>query len=651
MSTIPADSIVNVVPSVLAAGGTGTTGIGLILSHNSRLPIGAVQNFPDEQAVSTFFGPSDPLVGEAAFYFDGFVGASILPSSLLMAQFNQVPVAAYLRGGNVSGLTLPQLQAISGSLDITIDGVAHNASAINLSSATSFSNAASTIQSGINGSLATLASGTGVIAAETATITGSISGYVLNVTAVTGTVYPGSTLSGTGVTSGTLVGNQISGTPGGIGTYAVSIAQTVTSESITSSYGQLTVSGSVTGAFAVGQLLSGTGVQANTLITALISGTGGDGTYVVNNNTAVGSTTISSTGADAVVSYDSVSGAFVVTSGNTGAVSTIAFATGSIAASLELTSATGATLSQGANVSTPAAFMTALLTQNSAWANFMTHFDPDAGSGNVEKQAFAAWKNTARGGNKYAYFCWDPDASPAASDDASSSLGQILKANGDSGTLLLWEGTNATGDDTGLCAFALGLAASINYAAVNGRTDFAFRQGANLTANVTDPTTAANLLANGYCFYGAYGSANAPYIWLQNGQITGPFAWADSYQTQIWLNSFFQTALLTLFETALSVPFTVAGIALIEQTLQTVIAQADSFGAFAPNTLTSGQIAEVNNAAGASIAGALQSNGYYLQINLPSQVVQAARGPWPMTFWYIDRNSVQSIDLSSVLVQ
>ena len=651
MSTIPADTIVNVVPSVLAAGGTGTTGIGLLLSHNTRLPVGTVQNFASQPAVSAFFGASDALVGAAGYYFAGFVGSSIQPSSLLMAQFNQTQVSAYLRGGNISGLTLAQLQAISGSLDVVIDGIAHNAASINLSSATSFSNAASTIQTGINGSLATIASATGVIAAESATITGSISGYILTVTATTGTLYPGSVLSGTGVTAGTVLGNQLSGTAGGIGTYAVSVAQTVTSESITAAYGQLTVSGSVTGAFAVGLELAGSGVAAGTIVIALGTGTGADGTYFVNNNTAVSSTTISATGINATVTYDSVSGAFVITSGLTGSVSTIAFATGSIAASLALTSATGATLSQGANVQTPSAFMTALLTQNSAWANWMTHFDPDAGSGNVVKQQFAAWKNTARGGNKYGYFCWDPDASPAASSDAASSLGQILKANGDSGTLLAWEGTNTTGIDTGLCAFVLGLAASINYEAVNGRTDFAFRQGSNEVANVTDINTATNLLANGYCFYGAYGAANAPYIWFQNGQITGPFIWADSYQTQIWLNNFFQSALLTLFQNALSVPFTIAGISLIEQTLQTVIQQAASFGAFAPNTLTPAQIAAVNNSAGASIAGALQSQGYYLQINLPSQTVQTARGPWPMTFWWIDRNSVQSIDLSSVLVQ
>ena len=473
----------------------------------------------------------------------------------------------------------------------------------------------------------------------------------MTVTAVaSGTVVTGATISGTGVTGTPEITGQISGTLGGIGVYSISVSQgTITSETISGTYGQLTVSGSVTGDFAVGQTLAGTGVAASTIITQLGTGVGGDGTYFVNNNTAVSSTTISGAGTPAVVTYDSVSGAFVITSGIIGTPSTAAFATGAVSATLLLTSATGAVLSQGAAAATPAAFMTALVTTNSSWVNFMTNFDPDGSNGNTVKQEFAAWKNTAQGGNRFGYFCWDPDESPAASTDAASSLGQILKANGDSGTLLIWEGGVTT--DNGLCAFALGLAASINYQQTNGRTDFAFRAQAGLIANVSDPTTAANLLANGYCFYGAYGSATANFIWLQNGQITGPFSWADSYQTQVWLNTFFQTQLLTLFQNSLSVPFTPAGATLIEQTCQVVIVAGLAFGAFAPNTLTASQIVQVNAAAGANIANALQSQGYYLQVIIPSQIVQAARGPWDITFWWIDRESVQSINLSSVLVQ
>ncbi|MFL9904283.1 baseplate J/gp47 family protein [Paraburkholderia fungorum] len=63
-------------------------------------------------------------------------------------------------------------------------------------------------------------------------ITGSISGLTLTVTAAGGSLAAGQVLSGPGIVAGTQIGNQLSGTPGGTGTYAVSNAQTVASQSI-----------------------------------------------------------------------------------------------------------------------------------------------------------------------------------------------------------------------------------------------------------------------------------------------------------------------------------------------------------------------------------------------------------------------------------
>jgi hypothetical protein len=655
LSTIPASTIVSVTPSVISAGGTGLTGTGLVLTRNTRVPTGTVQSFGSAAAVAAYFGATDPLATTAAIYFAGFNGATILPSALLMAQFNQTAVAAYLRGGNVSGLSLAQLQAISGTLTMSVDGYSRAAGTVSLTAATSFSSAATIIQNALNAAAPNEASVTGSIAAGSSVFTGSVAGYVLTVTSVTsGSIVLGGALGGTGVAASTLITSQLSGSVGGIGTYAVSVPQTLASGTLNESYGTLTVTVVSSGTLSVGQAVSGSGVTASTVITALGTGAGGTGTYYVNNSQTVGSEALTTAATPVVVAYDSVSGGFTITSGVLGAASTVAFATGTGAGPMGLTSATGAVLSQGAAALTPAAFMTALVTTNLTWVNFMTHFDPDQGSGNTLKQAFAAWKNTAQGGNRFGYFCWDPDASPSTSNNATASLGQILKANGDSGTLLVWEGGATV--DNGLCAFALGVAASINYQQVNGRADFAFRAQAGLTGNVTDPTTASNLLANGYSFYGVYGSAAANFIWFQNGQITGNFAWADSFETQVWLNSFFQQQFLTMLQNSLSVPFTPAGVSLIQQVAQTVIQAGLAFGAFAPNTLTPAQIAEVSAAAGggslgASVAAALQANGYYLLVTIPSQTVQAARGPWNIIFFYIDRNSVQTINLSSIMVQ
>lgn len=64
----------------------------------------------------------------------------------------------------------------------------------------------------------------------TSTITGTTFSAV---GAVTGTFYPGMTLAGTGVAPGTMILSQLTGTTGGIGTYQVSVSQTVTSTTIT----------------------------------------------------------------------------------------------------------------------------------------------------------------------------------------------------------------------------------------------------------------------------------------------------------------------------------------------------------------------------------------------------------------------------------
>lgn len=148
------------------------------------------------------------------------------------------------------------------------------------------------------GSPTQAASTTASIAASTFSVTGSIAGNVMTVTAVgSGVVVPGATISGTGVSTGNQIVSQLSGTAGGIGTYAVSIAEQAVAAgtTISGTYGTMTVTAVGSGTVVVGGILSGTNVVAGTQITALGTGTGGNGTYIVNNNTVVVSTTITET--------------------------------------------------------------------------------------------------------------------------------------------------------------------------------------------------------------------------------------------------------------------------------------------------------------------------------------------------------------------
>ncbi len=660
MSTIPASLFVEVEPSVLSAAGEAVNAVAVVLTSSTRVPIGTVASFPDEEAVSSYFGSASKQATIGSVYFGGYTNATAQPASMLWTQYNQTAVPAYLRGGNISSLTLAQLQAINGSLDIVIDGYPHNGASLNLSGVGSPTAAATQIQNAINGSLPTEASFTASMASGSFSVTASISGYLMNVTAIgSGPVVIGAAISGVGVTGSPSITGQVSGVAGGIGVYAISVSQSpIASETISGTYGLLTVTID-SGVIAVGQTLSGNGVSAGTIITQLDGGSGGTGTYVVNNAQILGGGAMTSTPTAAVVTYDSVSGAFVVTSGITGTASTIAFATGSTAASLLLTSATGAALSQGAAPATPAAFMGALTAVTTDWVSFMTDFDPDGGSGNTVKQEFAAW-NTVQN-DEFLYVCWDTDITPTESMPAAASLGYILAQNGNSGTCLVYEPT-----DLYLGAFICGMVASINFNQPNGRITTAYKSQAGLTASVTSATVAVNLggnpqapgsFGNGYNYYGAVGAANQNFVWFQRGTVTGPYAWLDSYVNQVVLNSALQTSLLAFLGSIGAVPFNNAGASLIEQALVPTIGQygdpaKGGFGAFGPGDITAAQAAALNTAAGNQNASTtLETQGWYLQINPAPANVRASRGPWAITFWYLDNGSVQSISLSSVAVQ
>lgn len=149
MNSIPANQLVSVIPSVLSAGGNPLSLNAVFLTANTSVPIGTVPAFATLQAVKDYFGSTSAEATLAAVYFSGFTGALKLPSTLYFSQYNAAAVAGYLRSAGLAGMTLTQLQALSGTITLSIDGVSTVSAAINLSSATSFTNAAALIQTGI----------------------------------------------------------------------------------------------------------------------------------------------------------------------------------------------------------------------------------------------------------------------------------------------------------------------------------------------------------------------------------------------------------------------------------------------------------------------------------------------------------------------
>jgi hypothetical protein len=131
--------------------------------------------------------------------------------------------------------------------------------------------------------------------------------------------------------------------------------------------------------------------------------------------------------------------------------------------------------------------------------------------------------------------------------------------------------------------------------------------------------------------------------------VSGEFLWLDSYVDQIWLNNAFQLALMELLINTKSIPYNTAGYSLIEAACMDPINAGLNFGAFRPGvSLSAAQAAEVNNAAGVTIDATLSQRGWYLQVLDASAIVRQARGSPPCTFWYMDGQSCQRINLASI---
>jgi len=142
------------------------------------------------------------------------------------------------------------------------------------------------------------------IATVTAAVfTGVVSGTTLTVTSVnSGTLAVGQHFFAVGALQETVITALGSGS-GGTGTYTLGLSQTIASSQMyTSSAGAiitasmsgttLTVTAVSSGTLYVGQTIQGAGITTQTIITALGTGTGGNGTYTINNSQTVASETM-----------------------------------------------------------------------------------------------------------------------------------------------------------------------------------------------------------------------------------------------------------------------------------------------------------------------------------------------------------------------
>jgi hypothetical protein len=124
---------------------------GLIVCENApTIPLGTVMGFPSLTAIGNYFGTNSNIYALAAGYYAGYTGATQLPGNLLVTQYNAAVVSAWVLSGSLAAMTVTQLEALTGTITISVGGTVYTTASINLSSAGSFAGAATIIATAIN---------------------------------------------------------------------------------------------------------------------------------------------------------------------------------------------------------------------------------------------------------------------------------------------------------------------------------------------------------------------------------------------------------------------------------------------------------------------------------------------------------------------
>ena len=189
LASIPASEIVTVLPSVLGAGGTAMALNAVIISDDVKF---VAKEYSNADAVGNDYGTTSDKYKFAQIYFNGFTGSTVKPSALFISKYSAVASAAKLTGASLRSMSLNQLKAITGAISVTINGVLKTGT-VNLSTATSFSNAATLIATALTAAVTfdtqlqsfVVASGTTGATSSISFATGAVAG-ALGLTELTG---------------------------------------------------------------------------------------------------------------------------------------------------------------------------------------------------------------------------------------------------------------------------------------------------------------------------------------------------------------------------------------------------------------------------------------------------------------------------------
>lgn len=596
MTSIPMSNLIGSVPSVLGTGGNPLSPNGVFLTTDPSIPIGGAQSFSNAAVVQAWFGVNSPEAILADVYFSGFTTADALPGQVFFFQYNEAAVSAYLRGGSLSGLSLSQLQALTGTVIVSVDGRTVTSANINLASATSYANAATLIQTGLQ-TTGNVWMGTVTTVLDSATVTID--------STVSGVLHLGDTFVAAGIPAATTVLSFLTYNPTtGTGTVVLSAEATAAAGPIAATVTYLPT------------------VTYDSLRKA----------FVIESPT---------TGATSTIAYA------------TGTLSPDIFLTQATGAVLSQ-GAAAATVPGTLNAlvdSTQNWVTFTFVSDPDGGVNPPT---------NKLAAALWVAQNSPAGQERFLYVEWDAvTADDTSNPPNGNSFGYLLEQAGYSGTMPNYDltagqkaafvmGALASVDTT-----VTGGRITLAYKSQAGLVpDVTSASVAAALAGTPSQGVGYGQGGNFYNFYGSFATANQAFQFLQAGSMPGPWLWVDPYFNQILMNADFQLALATLETQVKSLPYNTPGTNLLRSTLQVPIQKYVNFGAIQPGVqLSASQAQQVNAAAGLKIDGVLSTVGYYLQILPASAQVRGLRGSPPMKFWYTDGGSIQSLLLATIDIE
>ena len=340
------------------------------------------------------------------------------------------------------------------------------------------------------------------------------------------------------------------------------------------------------------------------------------------------------------VEYNGVLNFFQISNGVTGSISSMGFATATpLATLLGWTNASGAYLSQGTGVMTPAQNMSFLqdylLDTFNIWA--VDNLGDETEATNL---AIAEWVSTV-GANTYAFLAWDNEVALTLANDTTSLQYQI--------TQLGYVNTAVVYNSPIYCALiASAFAASVdafgNYVGITA----CFKSQAGLPYSVDTTAVAQAMIAKGVNFYGNYSLATAGYSFLQPGAISGSYLFIDNLAAAVWIGRNVQLNLFNLLTTVGQVSNDTQGYGEIDGQINNVMALA------IPNKLvvvgqsfSQSTANQILTKYGVPIS-TITNNGYAIAQTPSSEAQRAARTTPPWYLIYCKDSAIQVIPVNVV---